>query len=217
MSIALTAAATAVTSALLAGAASPAGAVTPLNGEQTKKPSQVLHDASAALAAARTVHIHGIEGTGAKRLSLNLYYASGRGSAGTLTDNGGSTQFVEIGPDFYVRGSQIHTTNPSIPATTWVHIKPGNAIASFTSLKGLASQALKPTGRLGTVVGRGTVGRVAAVVLTDTADGSKLLISNVGSPVPLAITGKSGSIRFDQYNRPVVLHRPRTSITPPTK
>jgi len=72
------------------------------NGEDKKPASQVLADAKAALASARSLHLAGQSTAGGETVSLEVTLR-GDDSAGTMTANADTARFVRTGSVTYVK------------------------------------------------------------------------------------------------------------------
>jgi hypothetical protein len=210
-------AATLAVVALLAGCGGSSG--TKSNGEASKTADQIVADARAAALAASSVHVSGSAGT---TLVIDLHLVAGKGGEGRMTTNGLTFDIIRIDDSAYFRGG----------ASFWRQFG-GNAAA--TLFKGKWLKAPAASGRLASLTpltdisklftamlashGTLTVGKETtidgqpAIGLVDSSQGGTLYIATTGKPYPLAVRkAGSGSINFDEWDKPVTLKAPSNSV-----
>jgi hypothetical protein len=220
--------AVAVSATLLLGTAA-CSSGSKLNGEEKKTSTQVVTDATAALKAAKSVHLSGTQtdtsGETKTVTTIDLHYLNGTGSYGTVTTGGATLQLIRIGKDLYVKGPNLFgATAARTIGDHYVKLSAssgtGQSLGAVTDLSQTADQLLNPGGKVGKTVDRATVSGNKAVVLTETADNGtgKLYVANTGSPVPLRIvaTGSSAStLNLTDFGAPVTIKAPAGAVTLP--
>lgn len=197
------------------------------NGEEKKKPDQVVTDAKNALKAAKTVHLVGsvteTEAGQKQTVAIDLRFLNGTGATGSITTSGKKLELVRVGNDLYAKGgADVLGSAAAIANGKYVKLSAtsteGKDLAGFTDLKAFADQSLTPDSTLKNAVEKGKVDGKKAVILTSNDSGgpSKLYIANTGDPVPLQITGSgssSGKMAFTEYNKDVTITAP-TDVVP---
>ena len=213
-----------LTATLLAGCGS-SNKAAKANHEASKPADRVLADANAAAASANSAHVSGSLESGGTPITLDLSTVRGKGAKGSMSTNGLKFDLVRIGDTLYIRGSDafykrfagaavaqlLHDKWLKAPATRGRL----RSLAPLTSLRGLFSVVSSHHGKLandGTTKYQGD----SVVVLRDTSDNSKLYVAATGKPYPVAIVGgkkgQSGTITFDDWNKPVSLTAPSGAI-----
>jgi hypothetical protein len=202
-----------------------------LNGEEKKKPEQVVTDAKNALKASKTVHLAGnINETDEGKsttLNIDLHFLNGTGAYGFITISGKRLDIIRVGKDVYAKGDEsVLGSAASVAKGKYIKLSAtsgsGKDLADLTDLNAFANQVLSPSGKLEPSVGRGKVDGKKAVILTDTDKNGpgKLYVANTGKPVPLQISGSgssTGKLAFTEYDADVSVKAPAAAetITPP--
>ena len=213
-SAAVTASSGAATSSPVSPAADPAG-----NGIAKASDADALKQASAALAAARSVHVVGDIVSGKTKIRLDLRAGKGRTGRGSVTLDGARFDVVATGSAVYIGGNDAFwkqaggasgaalfrgkylKTNRKDPAF--------EQIAAFFDLADLSKNLLPLDGLAGSDVE--TVAGVPARVLKDGGN-ARYAVSTTGKPYPLEWSGTEGSDRialtFSEYDKALDLTPP---------
>ena len=185
------------------------------NGLEKKSPADVLQEASAALKAAKSVHIVVTNADG--HLDLRMEDGS---STGTFTRAGAQARVTIIGRDGYIKTDQagLKLIGAPLPvqrhdAGRWLKV-PASDFTGFT-LAELASELTKYYGPLEPKVRQATLsGR--KVVVVSWRDGSKLHVANTGPAYPLRMEFKKGSnaglYELSEYGAPLHITAPNNAI-----
>ncbi len=194
------------------------------NREAAKPAKRALADAVHVAARARSVHVAGRLVSGKTPLTLDLTLARGKGAKGTVAQNGLSFDLVQIGDRIYIQGSDAFWKKYAGPAAGLLHGRWVSASASkgrFAQLAPLTNAAqlfalVESThGRLVNAGLTDYEGRKVAEI-RDTSDGSKLYVSAIGTPYPVALVGgekhPDDQLRFDDWNANVSLSAPQHVI-----
>jgi len=216
--IALTAA-TAMTALVTIVASACGGATTAArtttNGLEKKSPADVLQEASAALKAAKSVHIVVTNAGG--HLDLRMEDGS---STGTFTRAGAQARVTIIGRDGYAKADdQAGMKMIGVPkpvqrraAGRWLKVPTqgftGFTIAEFASALTTYFGPVEPKVRQATLNGR-------KVVVVSWRNGSKLHIANTGPAYPFRAEFKGqhpGLIEFSEYGAPLHITAPSNAI-----
>ncbi len=213
-----------LTAVLLAGCGGSKKAAPP-NDEASKPALRVLANANAAAASASSAHVSGSVDSGGTPITLDLSTARGKGATGSMSTNGLSFHLVRIGDTLYIQGSDafykhfagaavaqlLHGKWLKAPATHG-RLK---SLAPLTSLGALFAGISSHHGKLAND-GKTTYKGTDVVVIRDKSDNSKLYVAATGKPYPVALVsgqkGRSGAIRFDDWNKPVSLSAPSGAI-----
>jgi hypothetical protein len=195
-------------------AATSAGATT--NGLEKKPAAEVLRQATAALKAAKSVHVVATSpGSG----HVDVHMQSGS-STGTLTLGGGAqAKFMIIGSADYANADQAGLKQMGAPqqvqrhdAGRWLKV-PAQSFTGLT-LAALASQLTQVHGPLEPKVRQATLnGR--KVVVVSWRNGSKLYVANTGPAYPLRAeyTGQNAArVEFTEYGAPLHITAPSNAI-----
>lgn len=195
------------------------------NNEASKPATQVLADAKSAAAAASSAHVAGNVKSGGTPVTLDLSTARGKGAKGSMTANGAGFDLVRIGDTVYIKGSdEFLKQNAGALIAQLLHdkwLKASITKGRFASLAPLTSVGLLlglVSAHHGKLVndGKTTYNGQQVVAIRDTSDNSKLYVAATGKPYPVAIVGgkarQSGTITFDDWNKPVSLTAPSGAI-----
>lgn len=192
------------------------------NGLETKTPAQVVHDAAAALAAAKSVQI--VLTRGPSQVDLRV---QGGSRTLTFTDRGAAKfEVMVIGKNVYAKfldQAALNTLLGALPPRMhifgqWLRVAPkrlnlgGLEGFSPASLAGGLTRhgPLEPAVRQATLSGR------KVVVVTDQRNGAKLYVANTGPAYPLLITGFHGQrIGFSDYGANFHITAPSNAIPAP--
>lgn len=193
-----------------------------LNGEEKKKPDQVVTDAKNALKAAKTVHLVGSitesEDGQKQTIQVDLRFLNTTGAAGSLTTGGKKLELVRVGNVVYAKGG-ADVLGSAAAAANGKYIKlpasssAGRELAQLTDLKAFADETFSPDDTLKSTVEKGKADGAKAVIVTstDADDPSQLYVANTGDPLPLQIIGtgtSSGKLQFADYNKDVTITAP---------
>ena len=209
---------------LLAGCGGHGNAAKP-NGEASKPPDRVLADAKAAATSAGSSHVSGEIRSNGTPITLDLSMARGKGAKGSMSTNGLKFDLVRIGDTLYIRGSDAFYQRFAGAAVAqllhdkWIKASATQGrLRSLAPLTSLAALFAGISSRHGKLVNDGKTSYKGdeAVVIRDKSDNSKLYVAATGKPYPLAIVGgkkgQSGTIAFDDWNKPVSLSAPQGAI-----
>ena len=210
--------------ALLAGCGGHGKSAKP-NGEASKPADRVLADAKAAATSASSAHVSGNIESGGTPIKLDLSTARGKGAKGSMSTNGLKFDLVRIGDTLYIRGSDAfykHFAGAAIAQLLhgkWLKASATHgrlqSLAPLTSLGALFAGISSQHGKL-VNDGKTTYHGDEVVAIRDKSDNSKLYVAATGKPYPVAIVGgkkgQSGTIAFDDWNKPVSLSAPSGAI-----
>lgn len=195
------------------------------NGEASKSPAQVLHDAQTAAASASSAHVSGNIDSAGTKIGLDLSTARGKGAKGSMSTNGASFDLVRVGDTVYIRGSDAFLKqNGGAVAAQLLHgkwLKASATTGRFGSLGPLTSIAVllgKISSNHGKLVNDGetTFHGAKVVRIRDTSDNSKFYVAATGKPYPVALVGgkasEAGTIDFGGWNKHVTLTAPNGAI-----
>jgi hypothetical protein len=195
------------------------------NGEESKTPKQALADALAAATAAQTVHVVASGTSDGRPLAFDLHLVTDKGGQGMLTVGKLTFQMIRIGPTGYFKSGPAFWRQFGGAAAAqllqgrWLKAPATSGdLAAFTPLTDvrklfkqiLGSHGVLKKGQAKTIDGQPAIG----VVDTSKDGGGTLWIATTGTPYPLAITegGGKGSVRFRDWNEPVDLKPPKSSV-----
>jgi hypothetical protein len=216
--------AAAIALALIAGMLASCGSSSQGNGVAAKRPNEIVAGAKVLADAATSVHVSGSIVSGGSPVKVDLHLLAGKGGAGRLSENGLGFEVIQIHGTVFIKGSTAFYSHIAGPAAAqlfrgkWLKAPTsvGNlaSLASLTNLHGLMDTILADHGTLSktattTVLGRKVVG------VTDATTGGTLYVAATGPPYPIVVTksgASGGRIIMDQWNEPVVLTAPSSSI-----
>lgn len=206
-----------------AGAAAAVSGTT--NGLQTKTPAQVVHDAAAALLAAKSAQIvlTAPRGKGGPaRVDLRI---QGGSRTVTVVDNGiakveftiiGQYAYVKIGPAVLkMLGAKSGLPLANSLFGRWLRIpaKQLNLGGPFGSSRASLAAVLTHHGPLEPAVRQATLNGRKVVVVTDQRNGAKLYVANTGPAYPLLIANPDGRrIEWTDYGANFHITAPRNAI-----
>ncbi|MDX6287810.1 MAG: hypothetical protein QOG53_3295 [Frankiales bacterium] len=196
------------------------------NGVANLTATEILARAKAALESAPSVHLKGVRKAGSDTYEIDLRIAQDSTAAGSITIKGDRVEIIRIGETFYVKAPAEFYTKSGAPAVaaqllTGKYLKapvsnPQFAqFTTFSDLKALASDFLKPEGDVTKIEGKKVRGRdtVGLRDLVDGKDSGTLYVATKGPPYPLAITppaGEQGELVFLDYGDKVKANAPPT-------
>ncbi len=193
------------------------------NGVESKSAQEILAAAKSAAAGASTVHVSGTIVNGGKTVSVDLHLATGKGAAGSMTVEGQPIEIVEVGSGFYMKAGEAFYKQVGGAAAAqllkdkWLKTPTGSgefaSLGALTSLDKLLSSTLTTSGTL-TKTSTTTISGQPVVGITDAKQGT-LYIATTGPAYPVAIVKEgtdSGKIIFDDWNKPVTLTAPSSSV-----
>jgi hypothetical protein len=194
------------------------------NGIAGKTPTEILAQAKAAVAAAKSAHVSGALTSNGAKITLNLDLLAGKGGRGQLSENGLSFELIDVGGYVYIKGSPAFYSHIAGPAAAqlfqgkWLKAPAtsGNfaSLASLTNLHSLVDTALAGHGTLA----KGSVTTVAgqqALGIVDTTKGGTLYVAARGQPYPIEVSkqgASGGQIVFGSWNEPVSLTVPPNAV-----
>jgi len=198
------------------------------NGEAAKSGKQVFLDATKAANAASSFHMSGQIATGGKNIGVDLSLVKGKGAKGSLTLGGLPVDLIVLDKNAYMKadaafwkkyGGKSGSAVAQLVAGRWFKFPTSNpqfgGFAAFANA-GSIFNALK-TGNT-TVTNKGAT-KYKGQDVVDLYGGSSngdLYVAATGTPYPLALaktgSSSSGSIVFDQWNKPVTLTAPSGAI-----
>lgn len=201
----------------------------PPEGEQAKPATEIIRDATAAVAAARSVHL--IEHTPGQQLD---FHAGGHVGAGSVRTAFGLMRARRIGRRIWFTGDRgffIHAGGAAAAARDagrWLPMPPSNpgyvGVANLTST-GFVARMMAPATAGGALRMLGTtlLGHTLAIVIqVKKADGtaSVVFISAHGTPYPLRIdqpgtSGGVGHVMLSAWDRAIAVHAPANTIDLP--
>lgn len=176
--------------------------------------SQIFTQSGQALSAATSVHVAGAIKESNDVIKLDVI-ATPTAGGGSITTMGTTFKVRVFGPTLYFQAAAAYWQSKGhLPAAQaakfagkWIKTKSNGDFASFSSFvspKGLSTEIFSSSNAANlTKAGPTSFQKQAAYSLKD-SDGSNLLVSSTGKPVPLAIisgsSGASGALIFNQYN-----------------
>jgi hypothetical protein len=194
------------------------------NGIPDMTVSQIMSTMQKAIANAKSVHISGSGTSNGASLSLDLQLSRDTGGAGHVEIGGLGFDIVRIGQDLYFKADAKALTHyagsaaAQLLAGRWFKVTTSSSgFGSFTpltDLKALMKQIVTPSG----TVEKGDQTKVdgqPALALTDTKTGGTLYVATTGPAYPLQLKpggSKSGSITFSDWDQPVSLSAPKSSV-----
>ena len=213
-----------LTAALLAGCGSSGSTAKP-NGEESKKPSQVLADTKAAATSASSAHVSGNIKSNGTPITLDLTTSRNKGAKGSMSTNGLKFDLVRVGDTLYIQGTDDfykHFAGAAVAQLLhgkWLKASATHgrlkSLAPLTSIGALFNGVSSHHGKLAND-GKTTYKGQDVVAIRDMSDGSKLYVAATGKPYPVAIVGgkgnDSGTITFDDWNKSVSLSAPSKAI-----
>jgi hypothetical protein len=188
---------------------------TPTNGLENKSPADVLQQAAAALAGAKSVHVVATSPEG------HVDFRIQDGSAtGTLTQAGHKIRMTKTGSDAYIETDQAGLKAFGVPpsvqrlaAGRWLKVRASD-ITGFT-LADLASNLTEYRSPLAPKV-RQTMLNSRKVVLISRQDGARLYVANTGPAYPLRAEMKKGPnasvVNYSEYGAPLHITAPSNAI-----
>ncbi|MDQ1464268.1 MAG: hypothetical protein QOC73_1209 [Actinomycetota bacterium] len=236
-----TSAASSATSAAASAAGSPAasGSTTPLTGDPAM--IALATQSLAALAKVKSVHMLGSIDEGGTVGTIDLTFANGKGSIGSIGIAGGTLKFLAIGGNVYIQadakafsglGASAPPSALAAIAGKWINVgksdgSGANAFGDFSSFADLslfAKQFAGDGGKLSAAGNKTINGKPAIGILETTADpanSSTLYVAADGNHLPLEVvpvssSASSGStsdrIDFLNYDAPVTITAPTDAI-----
>jgi hypothetical protein len=194
----------------------------------------------AALAKVKSVHMLGTIDEGGTTGTIDLTFANGKGSIGSIGVAGGVLKFLAIGGNVYIQadakafaglGASAPPAALAAIAGKWINVgksdgSGANAFGDFSSFADLSQFAKQFAGAGGklSAAGKKTIdGKAAIGILQTTADpanSSTLYVAADGNHLPLEVvpasSTSSGSpsdrIDFLNYDAPVTITAPTDSI-----
>jgi hypothetical protein len=186
----------------------------------SKTPEAILRSVRRAVYDAKSVHVAG----GSPAESLDLRLVAGQGAVGDVTKGGNKLQLVRIGPTAYVKGdaATIQSLAGAKAAQRlggrWLRLPISDpayaSIKKLTAMNDLVGGAVSPTGSTLTKLPQRTIRGIPVIGLEDQGHGV-LYISATGQPYPVEIDSAPGGhdkVVFSEWNKPVTLNAPATSI-----
>lgn len=197
------------------------------NGEASKSGSEVVKDASAALAGSGAAHIAGVvpDSNTKKPINIDLQLQSD-GSTGTLTSLGFPVSFISVGGVSYVKAPTGFWLASKVPAAAaaklgnhWVKIPVAGDFSNSLTLSKLAASLDKPDPgiTINPKVTATTLNGNKAVIVTE-SDGSQLYVAGTGTPYPLKIvssaksSGGAGNATISGFGKHVTVQAPAGAI-----
>jgi hypothetical protein len=213
-----------LTAAVLAGCGGSHKSAQP-NGEASKPAERVLADTKRAATSATSTHVSGSVRSNGTPIALDLSMVRNKGAKGSMTTNGLKFDLVRIGDAVYIKGSDDfykHFAGAGIAQLLhgrWLKASARQGrlapLAPLTSVEALFAGISAHHGKL-VNEGRTTYKGQRVVAIRDTSDNSKLYVAASGKAYPVAISGgrksQSGTITFDDWNKPVSLSAPSGAI-----
>jgi len=204
----------------MAGLVSACGG-TASNGEASKRPDQILGDAQAASAGARSVRVSGSITSGGSPIKIDLVAGKGAGG-GTVTPDGATLQVALAQDTVYLMGDQA--TMSRLGATGTTNLPPDKWLRDSASDQGVANVVrlldittllqIAPQGALSKA--RTTSFNHASVIpLVDNGGGATLYVAATGKPYLLGIKtgqGGAGTVLFTDYGTAKVPAAPTDSV-----
>ena len=209
----------------LAGCGSSSSSKGSSNGVASKSADQILTAAKTATASAQSVHVAGTTVTGGVPVTLDLSLSAGQGGTGTFSQSGLSVQLIATNNTIYLKGTPAFwqkfggAAAAQLLAGKWLKAPTSNSsfagIAQLADFHKLIGSALSQHGSLAKG-GTSTVNGQPVVAVKDTTQGGTLYVATTGQPYPVELAKTSGSdsgkLTFDQWNAPVTITPPSSSI-----
>jgi hypothetical protein len=194
------------------------------NGVASKSANEIVSASKAAADEASSVHVSGSLVTSGAHVTLDLSLASGKGAAGSLSENGMSFKLIMVGDTAYINASPAFyrqlggAAAVQLLAGKWMKA-PANTgefaqLGQLASMSKLIDAVLTTHGTL-TKGGTATINGQSAIAVTDVTKGGTLYVATTGQPYPLQISktgSEGGKITFDRWNQPVTIKAPANSI-----
>jgi hypothetical protein len=182
-------------------------------GEGSKSAVRVRKDAETAIRRARSVHAVLESGKPAVTMEVETV---GSGHGGTVSFTKGRVHFDLIATGdgtVYIRGNNAYLL-PNVAAAlhgNWLKCRAGTYVGNFVALASAGLQ-LEPIDQ-GTPSNKGeTTYKGKKVVEIDAATpGTKLYVAATGTPYPLALVTRSGTVTFGGFNAAVSLTPPKNA------
>jgi len=208
--------------ALLAGCTSgtPTPTTTPTptsNGEEAKSADDILADATAALAAATSVHAKGKVSVSSVVLDLDVTYA-GQNVTGTVGYNGITAQLTKVGTDVYVKAdTALFATFVPAEQQPLLAMLNGKWAKINAALVGVALPApltadklINPAKPL-TKGAATTVDGTAAIAVTDANNVEYDVSTAPGKPYLLKVSNGSNTVTLSDYDKTASITAPAAS------
>ncbi len=205
----------------MAGLVSACGG-TASNGEASKRPDQILGDAQAASAGARSVRVSGSNSSGGSPIKLDVVAGKGAGG-GTVTPGGATLQVVLAKDTVYLMGDQA--TMSRLGAAGATNLPPDKWLRDSASDLGVATvvRLLDITSLLRSFAPQGTLSKssttslnhASVIPLVDNVGGATLYVAATGKPYILGIKtgqGGAGTVLFTDYGTAKVPAAPTDSV-----
>jgi hypothetical protein len=221
------------------GSSAPSGSTAQLTGDPAM--IALATQSLAALAKVKSVHMVGTINEGGTAGTIDLTFANGKGSVGSIGVAGGNLKFLAIGGNVYIQadakafaglGASAPPGALATIAGKWINVgksdgSGANAFGDFSSFADLsvfAKQFASDGGKL-SAAGKKTINGKAAIGIlqttTDPANSSTLYVAATGNHLPLEVVPASSStssgstsdrIDFLEYDAPVSITAPTESI-----
>jgi hypothetical protein len=206
------------------GVSSPSGSG---NGEASKSAQQVLTDAVHAADGASSQHISGQLTSHGKQIGVDLTVVKGKGATGSFTYKGQKVDLLIIGTDAYMKaGAAFYAQFGGASGSAIGQMLQGKWLKfstkdpQFGPITGIADSKtifdeLTSTHRTLTNKGATTYKGQSVVAIFDRTKSGTLYVAATGTHYPVAIvkTGAAtGTITFDDWNKPVPLTAPSGAI-----
>jgi hypothetical protein len=191
------------------------------SGLEHKSAAQVLHAATAALTAAKSVRV---TGTGVsekgKPMQVDLRF-QGRSGSGTVQQQGAKLMVITVGDDTWINGDQGAWKQMGAPAEVlsrlagrWVKLAPRHTELAGFSLTSFTAALAKSDRPLVATVGQSMLDGKQVVVISE-HDGSKLYVANTGPAYPLRAENKgkdAGRFDFTEYGTDFHITAPSDAV-----
>jgi len=202
------------------------GSGPPTRGIASQTPNQIVARATHAIDRVSSVKVSGSVGDGsaANTITLDLNLVGGRGATGSMSEHGLSFRLVAVGGEAYVSGSTAFWKQfggPSVASRLHGHWLRGptssgefSSFRSLTDIHRLLAHLLTGHGAL-TKGATTTIDGRRVIALHDASKQGTLYVAITGTPYPIRIANGSatgGRIDFSNFNRPVSLKAPASSI-----
>lgn len=204
--------------------------IAPVVGEEAKSATQILRDATAAVDAARSVHL--VENTPGQGLD---FHAGRQVGTGTIRTNFGVMRSRRVGQHIWVEGNRgyyLHVANPAAAARVagrWLPISPTNpgyvGVANLTNTQFVARMMAPATnGEAPRKAGSALIhGTLVILIEMNSAGGTRtaVYIRAHGTPYPLQVDqadqpGKVGRVILSSWNQPISVRPPAHPLDPAT-
>ncbi|HLX31361.1 MAG TPA: hypothetical protein VKR79_01205 [Gaiellaceae bacterium] len=193
------------------------------NAEASKPATQILADAVKAAKGASSVHLSGSIVSSGSPITLD-FAASKQAATGKMTTDGLEFNFIRIGSEIYIQGSDAFwkhfggTAAAQLFHGKWLKGPAGKGqFATFGSLTSPTAFFTQLTSSTGTPVNQGltTYKGQSVIAIHDSKKKGTLYIAATGTPYPVALVGggkNSGSISFSGWNASVSTSAPKGAI-----